>query len=518
MFSESLSTKLSEIPSFQKLLLVQELLTDLSEENIEETAKKIKILELDMKSLATNLYRVTMVYDLKSHLYYRLISKILGIFEIDIEKLFYFMDNDSHKKVIRYMSMGEVEFLESFCVKCCCNKYKKILPILRNDDVDSLIQLAANPEFDYSAYKGNLFSHYYKFGLIELSAHFGAIKCFKYILFNDTSNAIEQEIFDRAISGGNCEIIHILEQKGLKPDKRSIKCAIKYHQRDIYDWLMENNNYQIDLKYCIQHCFAHGIKDYSVKFIRDNATFDVFIRRLLEIDRYGGKHYAIPFLEMMEIFFKHSKFKPEFLNYALEYGFLDLAIIFLKSPKVNVNNQYNFHNELCQDIYDLPIALAIKYNYFEIFKILFNHPKINFGFDQSEGLNRLFMLSIYHKSEEITIYMIKNASIDINNQDDSFDIDEECMVTPLILAARYNLTSITKLLLEQERIKINYHNDITSAFIEACKTGNHELIELFIQNPKFSVIGLKKIFKKAARLIPKCTLKYVYSKYPELRR
>ena len=59
-------------------------------------------------------------------------------------------------------------------------------------------------------------SHIYKVNRIGLAALFGSVKCFKYLLMS--GEVINEETCVLSVSGGNNEIIHLCEQKGLVLD------------------------------------------------------------------------------------------------------------------------------------------------------------------------------------------------------------------------------------------------------------------------------------------------------------
>ena len=54
----------------------------------------------------------------------------------------------------------------------------------------------------------------YESNRIEVSALFGSIKSFKYLMMN--GDKINEYTCKYAVSGGNLEIIHLCEQKGLQ--------------------------------------------------------------------------------------------------------------------------------------------------------------------------------------------------------------------------------------------------------------------------------------------------------------
>lgn len=125
-----------------------------------------------------------------------------------------------------------------------------IVKYIRNDDLDSLSQFLNNDatiEIDKFLIEKNPYERCEcifekKCKLIDCSAFFGSIKCFKY-LYNIST--ITSSTFNFAIMGGNIEIIHLIENKFddiseliKKESYYSLKCAIKYHRTSIFEWLL----------------------------------------------------------------------------------------------------------------------------------------------------------------------------------------------------------------------------------------------------------------------------------------
>ena len=81
--------------------------------------------------------------------------------------------------------------------------------------------------------------------LIQLSAFYGSIKCFKFLYLNKASlllndfNEDPNSIASFAISGGNIEIIRILLSE--KVDFSSaLFTSVSYHRDDLFFWFIEN--------------------------------------------------------------------------------------------------------------------------------------------------------------------------------------------------------------------------------------------------------------------------------------
>ncbi|EAY01669.1 hypothetical protein TVAG_384080 [Trichomonas vaginalis G3] len=117
----------------------------------------------------------------------------------------------------------EIEFIESFI----------------EDDLNKLVELTSATNFDYSH---KIFQDGKSVSLINLSAMYGAIKCFKYLLVH---NPDLQDICNYAVVGGNTEIIRILKQAGVNFNDTSI-VSLYFRRDELFDWLRsettEDNN------------------------------------------------------------------------------------------------------------------------------------------------------------------------------------------------------------------------------------------------------------------------------------
>ena len=77
--------------------------------------------------------------------------------------------------------------------------------------------------------------------LIEVSALFGSIKCFKYLMMNEYY--INEDTCRFAVSGGNIEIIHLCEQRGLQFEDCLFFTSL-YHRFELFEWLNTHFNYK----------------------------------------------------------------------------------------------------------------------------------------------------------------------------------------------------------------------------------------------------------------------------------
>ena len=156
---------------------------------------------------------------------------------------------------------------------------------LINDDVDRIIEYSTTNDISkrFIRYKNNNFS------LLGLSAFASAVKIFKYLLLNDTRPNIELEVINGAISGGNEEILQILQQKNCN-FLHQFKNAISYHRNNIASWLNEENLTQdIDPNFCIMK--------YNMRaFFYSYNTFPIIRSEILIFAIQNDSYFALKYL------------------------------------------------------------------------------------------------------------------------------------------------------------------------------------------------------------------------------
>lgn len=123
-----------------------------------------------------------------------------------------------------------------------------IQSIIELDDIDSFQKKAAEVNFNINqetkihSYENIVFPEV-KPTLLQLSAYYGSIKIFKYILLNGADLKIKNKegfSFEHfAIAGGDPEMIRIFEQKGLS-FHNTLRVAAQFHQNSVFQWIFDN--------------------------------------------------------------------------------------------------------------------------------------------------------------------------------------------------------------------------------------------------------------------------------------
>ncbi|OHT08785.1 hypothetical protein TRFO_22632 [Tritrichomonas foetus] len=144
---------------------------------------------------------------------------------------------------------------------------------LRNDDIDNLQIFACQHNFNINqTIKPCFFERSALLmnspNLIQYSAFYGSIRCFKYLLLNganidftDKSNVGSLQF---AIAGGNVEIIRICQQQGCN-FINTLSMAAQFHRYSIFDWLIDSVlNEKTVRKKMKYYVFNASIKSYNL--------------------------------------------------------------------------------------------------------------------------------------------------------------------------------------------------------------------------------------------------------------
>ncbi|KAK8848312.1 hypothetical protein M9Y10_019373 [Tritrichomonas musculus] len=185
--------------------------------------------------------------------------------------------------------------------------------IIRNDSLDEFIsyfkdkKLTTYVKVSHSIFETNpLLLKNRSLLIIEYCAFFGSIKIFKYLLFNKFDLPSKLWLF--AIHSQNAELIHLIEENRILPNKESYIESIKCHHLDITNYIENKLN-----KY-----------DLMLQYSQILPTFNIaaFCNHNYSINSDNEKHF--------------------FYNFC-KYDYLVIVESFLKNTNFNVN---------CKMIYD----------------------------------------------------------------------------------------------------------------------------------------------------------------------
>ena len=336
-----------------------------------------------------------------------------------------------------------------------------------NDDIDELQHIVASQSFNVSE---TLISIYGFFRLedcfpadepiltlLDEAALFGSVKCFKYLLLNGVE--ISKDTCCYAIAGGNNEIVHLCEQKGMKFEHCLIN-AIKYHRFDLFEWLILHfSNDRIDVASCFEYCNEPAIYYYI---------------------HCGGKLQGLRHDKTSTLHLAASSGLIEMIKYLLDEG-LDIDIKNIKgcTPLMEAVHSHNFDAvKLLVDQganIDATDESGLTALFYATGIGITNHIYIEYliskGTDikiRSKNDSTLLHFAAKYNNQELVKYCISKG-FDVNAQDAEG-------TTPLHLAASTNSFASIKLLIENGAI-YNMKNKLgITPLMEASNHGHYSII------------------------------------------
>lgn len=361
-----------ETPQAISLLRVQDALSDVSSSNINEVINICRDFvmgtEQGLLSLVRNIYIYSSVRKSCSMCYYKIIQELLT--ENDLIKILYLQLHFGFKlgadKLIWILVdngiLNENKIIQDH------KRYKPektIVDIIAEDDVEALQEIVAAPGTDLNHYyhvkEGNLLT------LIQISAFFGSIKCFKYMLLNGADlykecifqkNKKSSTITPFAIMGGNIEIIRILEQHNFHTTAEHLKYAIRHHHSEIFQWLLERFPQAISPKNainCIKYEYIRGLKSFT------NVCLEAAFNYSCVAD----------FFEMFDFLKSNYNTNTQYgLSIACRFGCIDIVKNILKDFNFDINHS-------AKDRFDLPLVNACMGEFSNIVQLLLKCPNID---------------------------------------------------------------------------------------------------------------------------------------------
>ena len=238
-----------------------------------------------------------------------------------------------------------LKHFENILLEKCEYIDDSIISIFRLDDVKMLQKLNESPTFDinflYHFENPLFFPGSIHTSLIHLSAYFGALKCFKYLLINGASLEIMDDIYgttwftieDAAIFGGSIEIIKLLTQQN--HNEFALSTAALAHRNQIFYWIYEHK-YQQKLSLSSLYCSS----------IANNLELIIFCIK-------NGDDI--------------NSITENPLIAAVEYGNYEVVQLLFCRNRLDINIQNQNHEN--------SYLIAKKHNDKEMCKLILSHPK-----------------------------------------------------------------------------------------------------------------------------------------------
>ena len=428
------------------------------------------------------------------------------IIQISDEKDFFYKLNSSNQSFFKKYLNDIDKYTEMLDLG---EPTDEITKALRHDDVDSLQALVANSRINISkaTVPYNIFEDVVNNGTtkyINYAAAYGSIKCFKYLLLNHAE--IDDYSFKYAISGGNIEIIKIVDQNKKKDKKtddndhhqnrgelslivkkkcdcEDIVLSIKKHRNDLFDWLLESKYYskKNDQNFLEELALisaengnAHSL--ISIIETRSNLTSNIQIqKKIFELAARNGFYrilqivYNILFKNSLRINFDSSSF--------VEFGNLKIYKLFLKIATDS-------------SLVDSLVHVVQKENV-DMLNCFFDNENINKLKFTTNGISSAFVASAKKKSSQFFFYLYEQIERISPNVYDDLSWNDEILPAACLHGNIEIVKKILDCLLNQQKnseskykfgLQLNksIKTDFTQDLINAALSGSLEICQLLV--------------------------------------
>ena len=171
---------------------------------------------------------------------------------------------------------------------------------IKEDDFDSFqayTTQTANFDFNLKIEIDDHTPPWYSFdsssiSIIDFAAFYGSVRIFKYLLLNNSN--LSSTSCKTSIAGGDPEIIHIIEQRGLS-FTNCFKNSLIYHRYELSDWLLMNFSTESVIPgICIRHNNLKGFLFLSlIQETPISLSFPSFGNHIL-INQYLIEQFILP--------------------------------------------------------------------------------------------------------------------------------------------------------------------------------------------------------------------------------
>ncbi|OHT13117.1 hypothetical protein TRFO_16876 [Tritrichomonas foetus] len=299
--------------------------------------------------------------------------------DLELEYISYLYDIYEHDLNINEKVLCENCLTENDILQIMSEEYlnsrKKMIPseqliqMIQKDDVDAFIDFISNNNvpLDYKFINMSIKPMiipdrpFLNYTLFNLSLMYGALKIFKYLWLNKTQ--YNEESMEWAIIGGNNEIIQILdEESDFSFNEISLECAVKCHNYDMFDYIINTKGIQIPNDALLQLCFdkcSYSLINQFISQPENESLFQTFIRNLsIDLMEFRlANYYLISFVvqklnavENTSAISCKVHLNPIFK--AVDSFRSDIVELLVKNPTNNVNGTQ------CEN----PLVLAVTYN------------------------------------------------------------------------------------------------------------------------------------------------------------
>ena len=342
----------------------------------------------DLAIIFKNKYIVLLLVQKKLIQMRTLIDNFLD--DIDFLQYFYeeFKKEDEEWVNLQIKYFPEVQ---SFAQKFNAKKHHELRKIsqnedefatfIRNNDIDSLVTFVSmtdrpiNKPIYHSIYERN--DKAKDITPIEYAALCGSLDVFKFFWTHDAD--VSYKLMFSAISGGNYDIIHIVESKFPVYDSELLKYAVKMHRSDIFDYISETHNVKFDIE-----CLMDSISNFNYKYFKEFAP-KVIADINEKISDTTLLHTACQYgnIEVVRSLVRINGIDPNIrddkgktaLHLAARGGYMEIVKNIVKYTRVNIEAKDK--HSISLNIYNTALHLAALFCRFDVVRFLSSLKKIN---------------------------------------------------------------------------------------------------------------------------------------------
>jgi ankyrin repeat protein len=330
--------------------------------------------------------------------------------------------------------------------------------------------------------------------LLSVSAFYGALKCFKFLLLNGCR--VSASVCEFSVKGGSLEVIRISEQEG-GDFTHCLPASVSYMRNDIADWLLQN--FEVG-KFSFADCIASANFACILYLLADEADVNQSFahgqtplilsseKGFLEICRLLIEHGAAidqqNVIGQSPLFISSSNCHLEICELLIERGSdIDLQNVYGFSP-LHASSQEG-RLEVCKLLIDhgsdinlqnndgwSPLHFSSLHGHLEICKLLIDHGS-DINLQGKMGWYPLYAASLGDQLEAFKLLVDHGA--DINLQDEQGE-------SPLFVSSKYNRLEICKFVIEGgSDINVPDKQGQSPLFI-SCSRGHLEICKLLIEH------------------------------------
>jgi ankyrin repeat protein len=459
---EDLNDYESYIPEqFKKEIKFIEMLVGVNKENLQSVFEQINKYNVN-KALIIIKYSID-IRPLEIESFLTLISLITSKFGVDILPYYsssYFRSLLESRGILpkqkySYSNKENTEFATG-----------SIEQAIREDNVEQFNELVSHPSFNAKK-RIRLSSTYGDDSIInkcksymQLIVSFGAVKCCKQALMNSDFDL--NDISKYVIAGGNIEIFHCFERKGISFDN-CFETGVKFHRIEMCQWLLKNTECEsISLSSSLEY-FNYPVFFFTMLNNKsfDDALFAATKECNIDIIRYLVEQRNV------DVNIKDEKGQTP-LHFATESCNISIIKYFVEQGRADVNIKSNTNQT--------PLQIAINRDSIDIIKYLVEKGRADVNIISGYHEETLIHTAAWNSKTDIVKCLVEQGRGEVN-------IKNRLKKTPLYIATDNNDIEIIKCLVEKGRADVNIkcEDNEQTALLLAVNRGRTDAVKCLVE-------------------------------------